>query len=83
MVLCLQRSHTRGVIFDSPEFANSIGWFCETGEAVTGVVGAQVSSASERWRRSPANDCSARFLIELRVCPRFFLTSHGERASLQ
>jgi hypothetical protein len=27
MALCLQRSHTRGAIFDSPEFANSIGTF--------------------------------------------------------
>ena len=27
MVLCLQRSHRRGSIFDSAEFANSIGWF--------------------------------------------------------
>jgi hypothetical protein len=24
MVLCLQRSHTRGAMFDFPEFANSI-----------------------------------------------------------
>src|SRR5687768_14544111 len=29
-VLSLQRSHTRGAIFDPPEFANSIRTICET-----------------------------------------------------
>jgi hypothetical protein len=33
MVMCLQRSHRRGAIFDSAEFANSIRSFSETGEA--------------------------------------------------
>jgi hypothetical protein len=30
MVLCPQRRHRRGSIFDSAEFANSIRSFCET-----------------------------------------------------
>jgi len=38
MVVCLQRSHRRGSIFDSAEFANSIRWFGETSEGVVTAV---------------------------------------------
>jgi hypothetical protein len=36
------------------------GWFCETGEAVTGVVREHISSKSGRWRQSAARRGSVR-----------------------
>ena len=42
--------------FGASEFANSIGSFYETGEVVTGVVRAQLSSPSGRCRQAAAGE---------------------------